>query len=936
MNRRSSDGLITSRPSSSRGGGDRGTLTGIEEKTEEEGEMGEKTPLRNSIHMSDETIKMCEETLYQKENTHLGDDKLNKGLDSTQRDDSGIFQNESKKSTLLCDDQQAKDCVDLIDKLFSKLDDEPLKGGYPIDNHYTDGIISQITDCKYQDSAENDLNLHCKTNILIESGRQSKDCVLRPGNKDYTSVAESDIDLSALKCGNDTVGSVTPSQADNRESRLSKLYGVQTSDETLSVVEPSDDGKSVYDNVSDLTCPSWAEEEGKERPGLDHNELGLRNLRCSDGSEDKKVTTETEKQLAAAELSNAMKEKSPLREAASRMDSANNVDKDSCEGLDVKTKELWSAMEEDEERAGAGVVRGEFDCHRFSQSRDLRLWPDENDQWASPERRSQDVELRSEFFSGFSNKAWEVGERLVVGQEFWETEENDELAGSEPHPAILEGCEETWNDETQGHAVMKEKWDGDDQQAVRVVDVQQEENIENLGEIFNKDLQREISDIEVENIEIPEQESLEAAERQISSCAETDGDRGGLLDSAETEENQNFNRWPQNHLCEIQKEGQTSAEHIEKDSNLENCFSHTLESSNITICITEAPHENFSDLENVESSADSEEMRPWIAREYVEDRVSIMNEEEDYTDMPLPPNPISCPSDLDEIDQVDNFSSVDFPSPPPSIDLDVQDDKLESLDDSFPSPPPSVIEAEEFISHINLDDFIASTEETEPYISPTHNADVSEPPLQESPPATTQSKGISANLNVPSVHITLADESDPEPSIETQDDNLCQKTSSATPSSPQVPLNNLPELLISEWKDLDEEPLEDFEKLEQLCCISGDEEDDIFLGNLELLESLKKTPEQKGSSVGDAGEETPEGNRVDLKEERISDDADKLSESAPHVIVDPQEENNDGQKSPNQTPDVKDQGSFSKMTTKNGLMMQVSMFSGVLFVMLPV
>ncbi|XP_031708798.1 uncharacterized protein lmtk3 isoform X2 [Anarrhichthys ocellatus] len=988
VSRRSSDGLFASRPGSSRGG-DRGTLTGIEEKTEEEGEMGEKSPLRKIIQLSHnkceigETIELCEETRtpYQHATgnavSNLGDDKdiLNKGLESAQRDDSGIFQNESKTSTLLCDDPQAKDCVDLIDELFSKLNDEPLKGlphsgGYPIDNHFREGVISQITDCKYQGSADNDLNLHSKslaeTNILIESvsGSRSNDCVLSPSNKEYTSVTETDIDLSALNsltCGNDTVEYVTPSQVDNRESRLSKLYGIQTSEATLSddtpsVVEPSEVGKSVCDKVSGPTCPSWAEEgveepEGhEERPGQDHNELGLRNLRCSDGSEHKKVTTETEKQLAAAELSNAMKEKSPLRGAVSRMDCANNADKDSCEGLDVKTKELWSALEEDEEKTGSGVVRGEFDCHRFSQSTDLRLWPDENDQWASPERRCQDIELRSEFFSGFSNKAWEVGERLVVGQEFWETEENDELAGREPHPAILEGCEETWNDESQGIAgklAIKETWDsaGDnDQQAVQVLDVQQEENIENIEEIghFNKDLEKASPDMEVENIEIPEQESLEKGERQILSCTDTVQDREGLLDSTETEENRNFNRCPQNHLCTIQKEGQTSAEHVDKEtgSNSENCFSHTLDSSNITICITEAPHENFSDLENVESGADLEaEMRPWIAREYIEESVSIMNEEEDYRDMPPPPN--DCPSDLDvqeEMDQsypqVDNFSSVDFPSPPPSIDLDVQDDKLESLDDSFPSPPPSVIEAEEFISHINLEDFIASTE-TESYISPTHNADVSEPPLQELPPATTQIKGISANLNLPSVHITSADESDLASNIEKQDEhnNFFQKTSSASPSSPQVPLNNLPELLISEWKNLDEEPLEDFEKLEQLCCISEDEEDslgDLFLGNLELLESLKKTPEQKGSSVGDSdtAEETcctstPEGSRVDLKEARISDKSDKLAESAPQLILDSEEEKNDGQRSSGQTPDVKDTGSLSKMTTKNGLMMQV-------------
>nr|XP_046256120.1 uncharacterized protein lmtk3 [Scatophagus argus] len=953
MNRRSSDGLITSRPSNGRGG-DRGTLTGIEEKTEEEGEMGEKSPLRNSIHMSDKkgesgekmTIEMCEEKSGLSQNalenaiSHLDDDKniLNKGLESTQRDDSGIFPNEIKKSTLLFDDPQANDCVDLIDKVFSELDDESQKG-LP---HFTDGIVSQITECKYQDSAENNLHLHSKsiveTDILITSvsGSQSKDYVLRPSDNDLTIATEMDIDLSALnrlKCGNDTVESVTPTQVDNKESKLSKLYGIQSpyaklSDETLSEVEPSDDGKTGIEEP----------ERHEEGPGLDHNELGLRNLHCSDGSEDKKVMTEAEKQLAAAELSNGMKEKSPLRGAASWTDSANNPGKDLCEGLDVKTKELWIALEEDEERTGSAVVRGEFDCHRFSQSRDLRLWPDENDQWASPERRCQDTELRSELFSGFGNKAWEVGERLVVGQEFWETEENDELAESEPHPAVLEGCEETWNDETQGLAdnlVMKEKWDSEDGGEQQTV--QQEENIENLGEIvsFNPDVKREILDIEVENIEIPEKETLE--EGKILSCPERVRDREGLPDSTEMEENQNFNRWPQNHPCKIQEEEQTSAERVDKEtsSNLENDFSQTLEnkSSNISICNSEGPHMNFAELENVESGLDSEtEMRPWLAGQYIEERVGMMSTEEDYRDSPLPSNPISCSSDLDvhaEIDQsypqVDNFSSVDFPSPPPSIDLDVQDDKLESLDDSFPSPPPSVIEAEEFISHINLEDFTASTE-TELYISTTHNTDISEPP------ATTQSIGISANLNLPSVHITLADDSNLTPDTEKHDErnDLFQKTSSDSPSSPQVPLNNLPELLISEWKDLDEEPLEDFEKLEQLCCISGDEEDslgDLFLGNLELLESLKKTPDQKGSNVGDSN--TGEGSRMDVKEDEFSDNSDKLAESVPYMILDPrdklssQEERNDGQRSPGQTSDVKDQGSLSKMTTKNGLMMQV-------------
>lgn len=963
LNRRSADGL-TSRPTSSRGP-ERGILTGIEEKTEEEGETGEKSPLKKQ--MLNKIAEQTMDTSYQhapENNLSLFvDDKfiINKGLESTQRDDSGIFHSENKNSALLCDDPQAKDCIDLIDKLFSKLDEEPLKGlphsgGYPIDNNYTDGIISQITDCKLQDSAENHLNLHprtlAETHIIIESvsGSQSMDCMFRPSIKNDTSVTETDIDLSplnSLKCGNDAVKSVAPSQADNRESTLSKPHSIRANDSTLrdetaSVVEPSDDRKSVDDKVSGLICPSWdedcAEVPGRREasPGLDHNELGLRNVDCEHSSDDKTITTETEKQLAAAELSNVMKETLPLRGAARGVNSVNNVEINSCGGLDVC--ELGSALDEDEKRSQSSAVRGEFDCHRYSQSRDLLLWPDENDQWASPEKRCQDVELRSEFFSGFSNKAWEVGERLVVGQDFWEPEENDELAGSEPHPAVLAVSEQTCNDETQGLSgdiSMRENWDSkycDNHQPAQV-DIQQEENVENLDSFFEE----KMLDVEVENIEMPGQETVRPGERQISPFTETVRDRDVQLGSTEAEENQNFNRWPPNHLCKIQKEEQTLAEHVDREagSDLEHLGQTPgSKTSDMSICITEAPHQNLSDLQK--SGLESEaETPPWLSRQHTEE--GIINMEDNCRDMSLSSNLISCPSDLDaqeEADQsypqVDNFSSVDFPSPPQSIDLDLQDDKLESLDDSFPSPPPSIIDTEDFISHINLDDVISSTE-TESYISTTHDTDVLEPPLQESSPATTQSKGILANLKLPSVLITLHDGSNMTSNLESQDENNqpSQKKPPDPPSQPQVPLNNLPELLISEWKDLDEEPLEDFEKLEQLCCISGDEEDtlgDLFLGNLELLESLKKTPDQKSGNADDTGEETcgsiSEGSNVDFEKGGISE---KWEEFTPPGQLPPQDERNDMLRSSSQTSDTKDQGSLSKMTTKNGLMMQVSL-----------
>ncbi|KAM4580804.1 uncharacterized protein lmtk3 isoform 2-T2 [Odontesthes bonariensis] len=978
LSRRSSEGLIASRPSSSRGG-ERGILTGIEEKTEEEGETGEKSPLRNSFYVSDNktetgeerTIEICEKKDVMNENTpendisHLGNDKdiLNKGLNSVQREDSGIFHNESKSSVLLYSDQEVKGCVDLIDKLFSKLDDEPLKGlshnsGYVIDRHYTDGIISKITDSKYQDSEV--LNIHSKssaeTGSLIKSlsDSQSKDYMFRPSGEDYTNVKDTDNDLTPLrspKYGTETEEYVTPSQSDNVESRLSEICDIRDGDGShRDETRPKADGEGFDDKVSGVTCP-WNEKEAEEpekceeRAGLDQNELGLRNLHCSDSREDEGVKMEAETHQPPAELRNAPKEKSLLSGAASTNDSAKNMDDDSCERLDVMTEDLLNALEEDEERPRSGVVMGELDCHRLSLSSDLRLWPDENDQWASPEKRSQEAELRCEFFSGFGNKGWEVGERLVVGQEYWETEENDELAGSEPHPAVLEGCEETWTNETQGRGdnlPVREMWDSkvdDNQQTAE--EIQQEENIENLDEMnsFKNDAQREALDIEVENIEIPEEE--------ISPCREAAVDREG---PTETEENQNFNRWPQNPSCNIHREGETPAVCADKDvdSTFESHFSHTLmnESSHISICITGTPPVNFSEQENDESGFSSEaETRPWLPKQYIDERISIAKVGEDYSEVPLPSDhsDFKAQEDIDQsYAEVDNFSSVDFPSPPPSIDLDVQDDKLESLDDSFPSPPPSVLEAEDFISHINLEDFIAESTETESYIYPNNNADVSEPPLQELPPTTTQNKGISANLNLPSVQITLADECNLISITESQNDheNFSLKTSATVRSAPQEALNNIPELLISEWKDLDEEPLEDFEKLEQLCCISGDEEEtlgELFMGNLELLESLKKTPDQRGSSTdgGDAGDNirdssTPEGSKMDLKDDGISDNSDKLVESEKTMIVEskdissPSEQRrSDGQRQEGQTSDVKEQGSLSKMTTKNGLMMQV-------------
>lgn len=881
-NRRSSDGHVPSRPSSGRGG-DRGTLTGIEEKTEEESELGDKSPMKNSMETptskGETGEKIRVETYQETSSSHQHipennisylsetDDGSKKGLEPANREDSGIFPSESKKS-LMYDDLQAKDCADLIDKLFSGLDEEPLKGlQHTMDNHLKDGIISQLTGLGYEGPSENELNVQVTRNIT--------DAKFQCENSRAESAKTSSLD------------DFRPSQAANDEvdSEAPPLVVANDGMAKLGVATP-------WAGMGDEGL------QGNEgSPIFDRNELGLRNLGCPNGLKGEKVTCETEKQLAAAELRNAMKEKSPLRGAASPGGSDKGGGKNSGQCSGVKTEDLWIALEEDEESSGCGGLRGEIDCQRFSQSRDLHLWPEENDQWASPERSCRDSELRSEFFSGFSNKAWEVGERLIVGQEFWETEENDEHAGSEPYPAAPEGCEETWNDETRGPDAepdLKPKCDlrGDDYQQVScVLNVQQEENQENLGEAWfaGHNLRNENLEAEVENLENPEKEPLQLRGSPLPS------------DSSETLENENFNSWPPNHLCVTRGEEQT-ADDTGSDPSSSAYVSQMFETqiSSPAVSVEEAPRVRFSHLGNVESSPDS--------------KAETAGEEEDVRGGALPSDPAppsifrDARSDTHQLPpQGDSFSSVDFPSPPTSIDLDVQDDKLESFDDSFPSPPP-----EECVGDVNLDEFLPDLE-AELRLCPTHNTDIPEPP------AATRSKGISANLNIPSVHITIDDDLTPDKQDQGEMSAPLQNTSAPA----QVPLNNLPELLISEWKDLDEEPLEDFEKLEQLCCISGDEEDslgDLFLGNLELLESLKKTPDQKG------GEE--EG----ALEDGITEGSEKLEESAPYVIVEPQrvpEQSNDGQRPPAQTSDIKDQGSFSKVTTKNGLMMQVSRFSSM-------
>lgn len=917
-NRRSTDGASASRPNNGRG-----CLTGIEEKTEEEGE--EKALQQNDIHTIDragETDVTKTVDIYQhvseQDFLYSGDDK-NKRLGL-------IFHNENKKSQLLCEDQGT---VGFVDTLLSKLGDDQLKeqphnAGYLLDRHDSDGIISQ----RNQDSAHTEFKLHSKslpgTDTLIDSlfGCYSDSCGIQPSVNDDSSVTQIYIDALAQDSSNNIIDTLeTKTEVENDPSRIPGVSSIPNSNVLLTDKTPF-----IVALLKDEVCGL---NEVTAQSAVHHTELGLRNLCSSDDSEDK-ITTETEKQLVATEMGNAVKEKSPLKRSE-----VNSVDMDSSEELDVKNSEIGSTQMKGEDGPGDNVVSGEFDCHRFSQSQDmlLLLWADENDQWASPEKRCQDSALGSEFFSCANNKIWEG---MAVGKAFWGIGENDELAGSEPHPAVLDFSEEMLDNETQGQSDNLSRNQTIDHRdhgncsAVNEEDVQQEENMENLGDkySFNRQSEEELPDIERGNVEIPEQEDLEYTCRWISSNTDTDtvGDEKCWLDSADSKKNLNLNRWSPYKLCMNQKEEVDSGNNIVSvvENNLD-----FVQKANTSIFIAGTHHLNFSHLSSVT------EETPQLCGSHIEDGFSIINIDDKNTS---PLNSTNSPSDIGDHGEVDShFSSVDFPSPPLSIDLYVQDEKLESLDDSFPSPPS---EAQEFISHISVEDFIACTD-AESYVSLESNIGISQPPVQHFSPDRGGHKEILAQL--PTVCVTMHDDNNPTFNSETQNNynNTIQKNSPMTPSPPQPPLNTLPELLLSEWKDLDEEPLEDFEKLEQLCCISGDEGDalgELFLGKLKILESLKRTPDQNTMDDEEKSEETcdptaaPDLSNLGSKLNIISDQSDLMGKSTSSIILDSQEKSNDLLRSLVQTSEVKDQGSLSKMTTKNGLMMQVTLFPLALFI----
>ncbi len=791
---------------------------------------------------------------------------------------------------------------------------------------------------------------------------------------------------------------VDEQSSDTSKSRLSRFYSIQ-SDYSKCIISPKINTKLSNDDTKcDLTQFIWSETKAEQPTGeekvkldiqdIDANELGLRNLSYLEEREDEQAKERPERQLAVGELCFTIKESS--QNSADEKIGSKEISKDECSdklsrvasmGLELKEKELWSALEED--YGAVETMRGEFNCQTFQQG-ELHLWSVENDQWAAAEAQTPEAELGSELFPSFGKKAWEEEEHLVVSHEFWESEANDELADIESHPSTQRICEYAFNDEKLGQAdyppperlILSTGAKEAEQVLVERFDFQQEENMEN-PDMENGTSEHNTSNIkiEVENLENPELEAP-LQHRPVEVVIDTQNsetclqnDMGGELfgdkdmthspsfsitntSTDELEPLQYHKESLYSHNNNVQRD-QTEATWTPKTeaskmlvAALEDHQTCTIDMSNSTPDLADSSHI----ISAYPECLSSETCRHNIDSNHCPATISDVFFEKEKSDSPF------CPSLTISTD----------PEPCKIHSSNIQCPALAlismELSECSASPHAGVGKCQgpsrfpNTVHHIEIKTSSslfcaadqASTKEHEEPSDCSDDANCLDQSLEEpATSTTTHSKGITANLGQ-KLHTSLVKENYIHPESNAVDDRNSLSQKLAHPPLSRCSLNSIPELLISEWKDLDEEPLEDFEKLEQLCCISGDEETlgDLVLGNLDLLESLKRNPEQRTSGAGgiinhqdSAGLEGKM--RVELKEE-----VDGISKSTTDVLQQSEQyenispnfpgeaqqsvEKRTGQNVPtpcspcNSTDGSKGQRSLSKMQAKNGLMMQVN------------
>lgn len=882
--RRGSDGLSSSRPGSGRPG-ERGTLKGIEEKTEMEDEILEGKAVKISLDPVMDSEKRVVEM-------------------SPKHDSDGTLLSEFETSEV------SKTETSAIEEFFCAIQDPPLKTFPCTDASKFTFQVSSVTELIKEKEMFHNMELLSKT-------------------------------------------IVQPVENVHKPNSVEKLLETQDYLKT---------------NAYNMTCMSkdkkiqkeelWSGKHTLDKQDSDANELGLRNLTFTEEiKEQAQARSEAEIQLTEDELcfttkkfQNIKQEQEGLRELLKEC--IDDFGEDASKEQNVKTEELWKALEEPgstDRPLNEAVI-----CHGLQQ--DVQMWMaendqwalTENDQWASPEKSTEndrtpddndhresskielwpsdendhwastendqwassennqtasanqilsEKELASEFFPGLGQNMCTEDQILGTSHEFWEIE-NDELAKSEPHPTIIETHESICTEEKQNHNEHQpscSSWVAEALETQQGTDIEQEENNEN-PDLKHGEPEHDVNlKVEVDNLENPEQEFLlhcngvgwrsTDCKMYIQTKAEDELDESGWFEGMkiQTEAHTNHNNnWVMatSETDEVQVTNNILIKPHLTSAHQEAYFSQDAESNHCQNSNTETDEEIFLEKDRSDSpscpilTVNAEaEAEPCTIHSTGGQCCSpaLMSMEISECDATQHAEVSNCQGPNHFPNTVHHIEIKSGPADQPWMDVSEHESLLVFSNDA---------------DSINLSTPECSTS--------THN------------------KGITANLGQKPSLIT-----------ENQTHLVTKCINKDEMRKNKSSLNSIPELLISEWKNLDEEPLEDFEKLEKLCCISGDEDilGDLLLGNLELLESLKKnnqslpsgTDSQENSGISDGKA------RVELSEEDrgISRENELLLIKEEEPILSPTI-------LPSQLSEgAKSQRIPSQMPSKNGLMMQV-------------
>ncbi|XP_076826668.1 uncharacterized protein lmtk3 isoform X2 [Brachyhypopomus gauderio] len=1008
--RRGSDGLISSRPASGRAG-ERPTLMGIEENTEVEddslirhGRLDRDKTKNNEIVKDffpekDEVIWSCSDVI----------EAVEKSITVSNTEDNTV----------------------LIDRLFSTIEEKPLIiHDVPQHNFQISSLLDSSQKIEFHKSSKN-------LPLLPETMTESPEKPNKSNTLEET--AGSHVYYKGKKYDSSPDRQIQEQLAvsDNSESRLSQFYSFQLKNSTSISNIQFNDKSNNKDSQCGLSHSIWSETKipsVTQKPDVheeDANELGLRNLACSDerGEEQEKTAPDTQKQLAAAELCFSAQTSTETEQVPSTEPPQcfADFDKNDSKEFELRAKELWNAVEE--EKCAVSILKGEFGCRQFQQG-DLHLWPAENDQWASTENdqwastendqwasaeiQRHKEELGSEFFSGLGQNKLSEEEKMIMGCEFWEAEANDELAKSEPHPTLLD-THDISNEERQEHVEYfmlhrqcpssVQEAPGTQQVSLQRMDAHQEENLENPAVEATKidcDENEENPGVEIaetdceENMENPGVEiaetdhdvkcnkvpvgNLEQSEHKILTQLNNVGSMGSTapcsnvyIQNKEDDEgeNQNFNRLGNAIMtgeCPYEntaskKDGVVSTPSLTDTPRYENMEkqteSHHFTNHDYSVAINHTWIPAVYDMETLVTVPLAELTNPSVTthptvklhlaslRQDSYDREHGRQEEDtphretreviffekDRSDSP------SCPSltantetETCSLHSRDGqcyssaFVSLEI------VDCDASQ-HVEMSDCQGTSNYPNTVHHIEIKSSANLQTAndqpwpdIPDNETLAVFSNDANSLDLSGGECLIS----THNKGITANLGQ-KTHMSLI--TGDQPSLVS--DHITEDDTN--PPASQTSVNSVPELLISDWKHLDEEPLEDFEKLEKLCCISGDEDlGDLFLENLELLESLKKNHESLAMCANTEVDRIRSGASDDSKPSKHDEiscvslatsqglENEKSPEDAQLLLEKKEEFNVSSPHSSCKTSEsIKGQRSLSQKPTGNGLMIQV-------------